>query len=81
MLDFVVDCLYIRRVKVMLSSFAFTEYRSFASHITSKESDMNLVQNREESASTKRIESVERIEENRLRSAIEETSEFSRFSR
>ncbi len=81
MFDFVVDCLYIKRVKVMFSSFAFTEYRSFASHITSKESDMNFVQNREELASIEKIESIERIEENRLRSTIEETSEFSRLSR
>ncbi len=65
----------------MLSFFVFTEYRFFASHIISKESDMNLVQNREESASIEKIESAERIEENRLRSTIEETSEFSRLSR
>jgi hypothetical protein len=65
----------------MLSSFAFTEYRFFASHIISKESDMNLVQNREELASIEKIESAEKIEENRLRSAIEEISKFSRLSR
>ncbi len=65
----------------MFSYFAFTEYRFFASHIISKESDMNSIQNREELASTEKIESTERIEENRLRSAIEETSEFSRLSR
>ncbi len=63
----------------MFSFFVFIEYRFFASHIISEKSNMNLVQNREKFASTERTESAEKIEKNRLRSAIEKTSKFSRF--
>ncbi len=65
----------------MLSSFAFIEYRFFASHIISEKSDMNLVQNREELASIEKIESAEKIEKSRQRQAVEKISRFSRFSR
>ncbi len=61
--------------------FVFIKYRFFASHIISKESEINLVQDREELTSVEKIASIEKIEKERSRQTIEKISELFELSR